>query len=504
MSISFNQIGNDIRVPLTYIEFDNSNAVSGTPAPRQRVLMFGQRCSAAANGTLTGSAPSHKPLRVYSGAQAAEAFGRGSMIALMADKFLEINKQAELYLSAQDDGNGSADAATISLSGTATDNGVLVTYVGGKRLAVTVYAKDTGAETADKLAALINANADLPVKATVVPDAGGEKADDTHADVALTAKFIGRSSITDVRFNFYAQEVLPPGIVAAVTYPSGTTSNPDIAASIAGMGDLQYKYIVMPYLDEPNLNLLRTELQERWGPVNQADGFAITSYHGALGDLTAFGQSRNDHLISCMGVPPTPEPQYFWCASICAVAAQALTIDPARPLQTLIVPNRMPPPLESRFNWQERNSLLYDGISTFTVNDGEEVQIERLITMYRTNSFGDPDPSYLDANTIATLSYLRYSTRLRIQQKFPRHKLADDGTNFAPGQPIVTPLIVKTELLALFQEWEQAGLVEDFETFKDELIVERNANDKNRIDVLAGPNLINQFRIFAEQIRFIL
>ena len=64
--------------------------------------------------------------------------------------------------------------------------------------------------------------------------------------------------------------------------------------------------------------------------------------------------------------------------------------------------------------------------------------------------------------------------------------------------------ILKTELLALFTEWEEAGLVEDFTTFKDELYVVRNKSDRDRVDVLAGPNLINQFRIFAEQIRFIL
>lgn len=147
---------------------------------------------------------------------------------------------------------------------------------------------------------------------------------------------------------------------------------------------------------------------------------------------------------------------------------------------------------------------MFDGISTFTVNDGGQVQLERLITTYRTNSYGDPDPSYLNVETIATLSYLRYSTRVRITQKFPRHKLADNGTNFAPGQPVVTPSIIKTELLALFTEWEEAGLVEDFTTFKDELYVVRNKSDRDRVDVLAGPNLINQFRIFAEQIRFIL
>ncbi|WP_273954217.1 phage tail sheath C-terminal domain-containing protein, partial [Escherichia coli] len=137
-------------------------------------------------------------------------------------------------------------------------------------------------------------------------------------------------------------------------------------------------------------------------------------------------------------------------------------------------------------------------------NDGGEMQIERMITMYRTNKYGDSDPSYLNVNTIATLSYLRYSLRTRITQKFPNYKLASDGTRFATGQAVVTPSVIKTELLALFEEWENAGLVEDFDTFKEELYVARNKDDKDRLDVLCGPNLINQFRIFAAQVQFIL
>ncbi|HAH2684617.1 TPA: phage tail protein, partial [Escherichia coli] len=285
---------------------------------------------------------------------------------------------------------------------------------------------------------------------------------------------------------------------------SGKNNNPDISASIAGMGDLQYKYIVMPYTDEPNLNLLRTELQERWGPVNQADGFAVTVLSGTYGDISTFGVSRNDHLISCMGIAGAPEPSYLYAATLCAVASQALSIDPARPLQTLTLPGRMPPAVGDRFTWSERNALLFDGISTFNVNDGGEMQIERMITMYRTNKYGDSDPSYLNVNTIATLSYLRYSLRTRITQKFPNYKLASDGTRFATGQAVVTPSVIKTELLALFEEWESAGLVEDFDTFKEELYVARNKDDKDRLDVLCGPNLINQFRIFAAQVQFIL
>ena len=114
------------------------------------------------------------------------------------------------------------------------------------------------------------------------------------------------------------------------------------------------------------------------------------------------------------------------------------------------------------------------------------------------------DASYLDVTTPATLGYIRYATRARITQKFPRHKLANDGTAFGPGQAIVTPGIIRAELLALFRELELQGLVEDFDQYKADLIVERNANDPNRIDVLSPPNLVNQLRVFAEQIQFIV
>lgn len=89
--ISFDQIPSDVRVPLAYIEFNNSNAVGGTPAPRQRVLMFGQR-SADTDGKQTGTEPSDTLVRIYSPSQAATAFGQGSMIHLMAKAFLKANR----------------------------------------------------------------------------------------------------------------------------------------------------------------------------------------------------------------------------------------------------------------------------------------------------------------------------------------------------------------------------------------------------------------------------
>lgn len=67
---------------------------------------------------------------------------------------------------------------------------------------------------------------------------------------------------------------------------------------------------------------------------------------------------------------------------------------------------------------------------------------------------------------------------------------------------MVTAKIIKAELVTLHSDWVQAGLVEDVESFKNELIVERNASDVNRVDVLLPPNLVNQLRIFVAKIEF--
>jgi len=66
----------------------------------------------------------------------------------------------------------------------------------------------------------------------------------------------------------------------------------------------------------------------------------------------------------------------------------------------------------------------------------------------------------------------------------------------------VTPKIMRAELIALFGDWERIGLVEDLDQFKTDLLVEINADDPNRLDVILPPNLVNQLRILATRIDF--
>jgi phage tail sheath gpL-like len=89
--------------------------------------------------------------------------------------------------------------------------------------------------------------------------------------------------------------------------------------------------------------------------------------------------------------------------------------------------------------------------------------------------------------------------RLRqvITTKYARHKLANNGARFGAGSAIVTPNVIKAELINQYGVMEAAGLVENMAAFKANLIVERNLDDPNRLDVLFAPDLINQLRVFA-------
>jgi phage tail sheath gpL-like len=186
------------------------------------------------------------------------------------------------------------------------------------------------------------------------------------------------------------------------------------------------------------------------------------------------------------------------------VCVPALAIDPARPVQTLELPGVVAPRVADRFIFTERDALLRDGISTARHNDAGATFVERVITTYQTNASGAEDVSYLDVETMKTLAYLRFDLRQLIALRFPRHKLADDGTAFARGQAVVTPGTLRAEIIARFKQWEAQGLVEGVDQFKADLIVRRSPTDPNRVDAMLPPDLVNQFRVLAAQIEFLL
>lgn len=487
MAISFDNIPTTIRVPLAYVEFNNENALTGTAANPYKLLVIGQKLT-------SGTHPKLSPVRITSADQAATLFGVGSMLHAMFAAIKKANSYVETWaIATEDASSGQKASATVTLSGSTAKSGTLWLYVGGTPVSCAVTTREELDAVATRLAAAVNADVALPVTAQAA-----EKV------VTLTCRWAGLTgNDLDLRLNVYGEDT-PAGLVATCTAFEGGTANPDVTDVIAAMGDTQWHGIVMPWTDAANMTALEAELELRWGPMKQMESIAFTAFRGTHGETASHGNSRNSHLVTCMGTGKSPTPVWIWAAVNAATALASLETDPARPLQTLALTGVIPPALEDRWTMEERNLLLHDGIATFMVQAGDVVAIERQVTMYQTNRWGMPDPSYLDVNTPATLGYIRYATRARILQKYPRHKLASDGTRYGAGQAIVTPSVIRGELLALYRELEEAGIVENFDQYKADLIVERNANDRNRVDVLAPPDLVNQFRIFAMKTMYVL
>ena len=485
--ISFNQIPIDIRVPGVYIETDNTRAVGGLPAIHQKILVIGQRLAA-------GSVAKELPTLITNKTQGEDYFGAGSMLSAMINALKGANSYTETWAVALDEDAGGAKAAgALLFGGAVTAAGTLSLYIGGLKVRVAVAKDETGATTATNVAAAITAREDLPVDAAV----DGE----TDEKVILTCKWKGESGNSiDIRLNYYQGEKLPAGMTCTITAMTAGQANADIADAIAAIGDEQYHTIICPFTDTDNLSALAEEMTRRWDPLVRKEGHAFAAISGTHAEIDSAGADLNCEFLSVMGAQDSPTTPWEIAAIVGGV--DAFEPDPARPRQTLVLTGILAPLPEDRYTLSERNVHLYDGISTFIVDDGGLCRIERLVTTYQTNALGVEDISYLDIETMRTLAYLRYSVRQRIALRYPRHKLASDGTPIAPGQAIVTPKTLRSELIALFTAWMDAGLAENLEQFKKDLIVERNATDPNRVDAVIPPDVINQFRVFAGSLQF--
>lgn len=449
---------------------------------------------------------------ITSGAQARTMFGQGSQLARMVDAYRQSDGFGELWcLPLLDDPAATAATGTITIGGAPSGGGTIPLYIDGISVPVPVTAVMTAANIAAAIAASVNALTtsqltpahDLPVTASA-----------TGSTVTLTAKQKGLAG-NDIDFRLaylgvQGGEVLPAGITVALAPVTGAASgaatlsggatNPinALTSGLAALGDQPFDFIGMPYgADAAALNEFQTWLGDasgRWSWNNQIFGGAFTAARNNVAGLQTLGTGRNDQHMTILGAFDSPSSPAIWAAALLGACAQSLRADPALPLHDLAMPAVLAPPAVSLFVASDRNTLLWDGISTFRVS-GAQVLTEKIITTYQLNAFGMPDDSYLNVETLFTLAFVLQYLKTRVTSKFARVKLADDGTRIGPNT--VTPAIVKSEIIAAYGDLETLGLVQDTADFAKAVDVERNTTNRNRIDVLWPGTLIDQLDVFA-------
>ena len=490
MTVSFNYVPDNNMVPLFYAEMDNSAA--STVQDDAPSLLIGMALS-------DSDMPLNELVIMPSKDLAKKMAGRGSQLARMVEAYRRTDPFGELRVIAVPD-TGRAATGTVTFSGTATAAGAVSLYIGTTRVQVSVAADDQGADVAQAMEAAINGNEDLPVTAQYRVTSAGQM-QGTLALTAVNGGVTGNS--IPLTLNYYGTaggEAVPAGLSVQVGAMSGGAGDPDLTATIAAMGDEPFDFIGLPFSDSASLRLMGTEMNDssgRWSCMRQLYGHVFTARTGTLSELVAYGDTFNDPHITLAGYEPDVQtPVDELVASRLGRQAVFLRNDPARPTQTGELTGTLPAPAGRRFTLTEQQSLLTHGIATAYAGNGV-LRIQRDITTYRKNAYGVADNSYSDCETLYTSAYVLRRLKSVITSKYGRHKLASDGTRFGPGQAIVTPAVIKGELLATYRQLERAGIVENYDLFKQYLIVERDASNPDRLNTLFPPDYVNQLRVFA-------
>lgn len=485
MAIGFSNIPADLRVPLFYAEMDNSAANTASSAMRR--LIVAQVNSDAAGDNIGGL------VLVPSLGLAKNIGGAGSMLAAMYEAWRKVDPVGEVWCLPLQNDEGVVATATVTITGAATESGLLNLYVGGVRVQATVTAAATPTVAASALAVKINATTDLPV--TAIAAAGV---------VTLTCKWKGESgNDINLQLNRLGRtngEVTPAGLTVALTKMTQGAGVPDQVDALAALGDEPFEFLCVPWTDTNTLDAWKGAMDDsagRWSWAKQLFGHVYGAKRGTLGTLVAAGQARNDQHVTIQAMEAgVPQPFWVQAATLAARTAVFISADASRPTQSGSLPGLDPAPASERFTLTERQSLLSYGIAT-AYYEGGYVRIQRSITTYQKNVYGQADNSYLDSETMHQSAFIIRRMQSVITSKYGRHKLANDGTRFGAGQPIVTPSTIRGELIAQYMQLELEGHVENAELFAEHLIVERDGSDPSRVNVLFPPDYINGLRVFA-------
>jgi phage tail sheath gpL-like len=487
MAINFTYYPTSNRVPGVYVEMDPSQANAATTL--QRSLVLGQILA-------TGSATPLEPVEVQSLTQIQELTGQGSMLCQMAQNYLLGDNFGDLWLLPFLDATAAiAATGTVTFAGVCTAPGTLNLYIGGIDVQVGINMSDTAAIVATNTLAAMATLPDLAVSGAVTTDV-----------LTLTARNKGATgNDIDIRVNYLGVaggESTPAGITVTITPMTGGTTNPTITSGLANLSDQTYDFIVTPYTDTANLNALEAFLNDssgRWSWEQMLYGGAFAAYRGTLGALTAFGTVRNDQHMSIIGFNDSPDPSWVWASQIGAYCAASLRTDPGLPLQYISTQLKAPP-VASRLDIGERNTLLYDGISTFRVGDDGSVVIERMCTTYQQNAAGAADSSYLDVETMYGLMFVARDLANYLLTRYARKKLVGDTTQILAGSNCVNAPMIKASTIAEYIALENNGYVQNSAIFAQNIVAENAGN--GLVKILAPVDLVNQLRQIAILLQF--
>ena len=438
--------------------------------------------------------------------------GAGSIGADMLVFARARNPLGEIWFLDAGNPQGSPAAAlgALTLTGTATAPGVLTRYIAGERYDVTVAIGDTAAIVAAALADEIGRGYTKFNRAMAAPVTAAVDGTNT-AKVNLTANHAGtEGNWISIETGLDGDEVEVAGLTVVATAMTGGTGDIDMAVVLAKLGAEPFDFITSPYASVAQLNASRDFLSDagsgRWSPLVGLQGHYISGVEGNLASLTVFGQGRNDQHATLIGLNKMPHPRWSYVAALGGEIAfrknlgRSLkeAVEIVRPMQTLVLAGLRPPKNpDDAFDAPDRDSLLRNGITTWTVRADGQIALDTVITTYRTNAAGLPDRGFLTIEKMMGGAYVIRFMKNAVLGKYPRHAMKETNPNDIQG--VVTPTQYRGTLIQAYTKLEAAGVVRQAELFAKHVIVDFDyAND--RANTYIPTAIAAALRVFANNV----
>lgn len=487
LALTFDEIPSDWRVPGTYAEVKPVYTRSGLVAFPARAIIVGQMLA-------TGTATAGRVYPLTRAEQAVAWFGAGSVAADMAAAWLANNSTTPVDIVGLSDPAGGVKASgTFVFSGAPSQAGTQAVMIAGQRLPLTVAASDTATTLATALAALINATSGLPVTAAAAT-----------GTVTLTARHAGLcGNDIDLQINPLWSDATPAGLAVAVTAMSGGAGEVSLTSLISTIASDWYTDMVCSFAATANLSALTVETARRFRAMAKLDMRVTVGLRAQYAAAAAVGATLNSPFLVVMPTSLSPSPPWAWAAATGAIEAFQLANDPARQLRSLVLNGVVAPGPKARFTETERDLLLRDGCSTWTVDADGTVRLERVISTYQTSALGVADTAWLDIMDSAVCSRIRYDWASYFALSYPRHKLASDESPAAiAGGDVVTARMAHASWAARCLLYAQRGWIDEHERTVAESAFARSDSDRNRLEARLRIRRMGNLMVFAASLEF--
>jgi phage tail sheath gpL-like len=278
---------------------------------------------------------------------------------------------------------------------------------------------------------------------------------------------------------------------------------PDLSNIFAAMNDDPFEIIISAFGDATNLDRASSFLGEvsgRWSYIQQLYGHFFYPKTDTSTNLINFALARDTwHLtmIPRFTSGGFAEPDYIWVSAMIARIAAWLgggsNGDVSRNQSGLIVEGLSAP--RDRQYWMDyatRDAFLKNGASTWQASRSGDVTIDKIITQQQKTN-GAPDTTFRDIQTVFQLTYALKKFRADLAFEHSNKAIADSNP-----QNLAALTTVKDIKATLYHSYKQmSGVLENSEQALLRMVVERDADNPNRVNMRLPLDVVNPLDILA-------